>query len=55
MWIHAVVMAVLLMLGAGVHYFSKESDSPAEQLIEKLLKADGIEIDFSSPDDADDD
>lgn len=50
MWIHAVAMAVLLMLGAGVHYFSKTPNSPVEKLIEQLLKSDGIDVDFSASD-----
>lgn len=49
MWA-AILAAVLLILGVGVHEYAKTPDSPAEQIVEGLLKADGIEMDFSAED-----
>lgn len=49
MWA-TILTAVLLILGVGVHEYAKRPDSPAEQIVEGLLKADGIDIDFSAED-----
>lgn len=46
MWIPLIIV-VLLVAGVGVHKYTNKIDSPAEQLIEAGLRAEGVEMDFS--------
>lgn len=48
--IGAIVIAVAVAVGLGAHYVSKKNDSAVEQLAETVLKAKGIDIDFSADD-----
>lgn len=46
MWI-PILMAILLLSGVGVHKYMGKNDSIPEQMIERVLKVEGINIDFS--------
>jgi hypothetical protein len=43
----AVILAMAFALGVYFKYFTKHVDSAAEQAIEAVLEANGIDIDFS--------
>jgi hypothetical protein len=49
MWV-AIIIAVLMFAGIGVHELSHKNDTPAEQAIEAILKIEGVDIDFSADD-----
>lgn len=49
MWV-AIIIAVLMLAGVGVHELSHKNDTPVEQTIEAILKAEGVDIDFSADD-----
>lgn len=50
--IGAIAIAVAIVTGIGAHFITKQNDTPVEQAAEAVLRAKGIEIDFS-PDDKD--
>lgn len=49
MWV-PIIIAVLMLFGAGVHKLSHKNDTPVEQTIEAILKVEGVDIDFSADD-----
>ena len=48
--ITAAVIAILLITGFGIHHFSAQPNSAAEQIVEQALRFEGINIDFSAGD-----
>lgn len=47
-----VIIGLLICGGIAAHYFSKENDSPMEQLVEEVLEMEGVTADFSAADKA---
>lgn len=47
-FISALIIVVCLAVGSYFQFFSKEIDSPVEQVIEKILAEEKINIDFSA-------
>lgn len=47
-----IIIAVAILVGLGAHFFTKENDSPVEQLAEKVLHMEGVDVDFSAEDKA---
>lgn len=47
MWI-PILIVVLIVGGIGVRSYTKKNDTPAEQIIEAVLKQNGVDIDFSA-------
>lgn len=45
-----IVIAVLLIVGSAVHYFAGEPDTCAEEIVEQVLRIEGVDIDFSAYD-----
>ena len=48
--IGAIVIAVAIVVGVTARFVTKQNDSVVEQAAEKVLKAKGIDIDFSPED-----
>ena len=51
MWV-PILIAVLMLVGAGVHRYTHQNDSAVEQVVEEVLKVEGVDIDFSAADKA---
>ncbi len=47
-----IIIAILMVVGVGIHEVTKKDDTPAEQFIEAILRAEGVEYDFSAEDKA---
>lgn len=47
-----IIIAILMVLGVGIHEVSKKNDTAPEQLIEAVLRSQGVEYDFSADDKA---
>jgi len=46
----ALIIVLAVCVGVGAHYYSTKNDSPAEQLAEHVLRAKGVDVDFSAED-----
>lgn len=43
-----ILIAVLLIVGSAIHYFSGKPDTCAEELVEEVLRVEGVTVDFSA-------
>ena len=47
-FVPALIIVACLAVGSYFQFFSKEIDSPVEQVVEKILAEEKINIDFSA-------
>lgn len=50
-FLKVLVVSFFILLGLFAHIISKKNDGPIEQIAEAILKAEGIDIDFSDDED----
>lgn len=48
--LNIILIVVLIVGGLVIHTVSKKDDTPAEQLVENILRSENVNIDFSEGD-----